>query len=227
MSTDWINAGLDRLQNKVKKIVTKSEDTKIVFSVTGRLQADKIESGFNYEQNFTVYPEGTIKADTKLTPFGKLPSLPRVGLKMKFKKGFDQFTWYGGGPHESYIDRNQSAKIGLWSGSVDAQYVPYVVPQEFGNKTNVRWAKVTNKNGKGLKVISNWPFETSVHHFGLMNLSEATHTSELVKIDETNWYIDFQQDGLGGNSCGPGPLKKYLLQPNPIEFSFIFKIDEK
>jgi len=73
-------------------------------------------------------------------------------------------------------------------------------------------------------VSSNRPFETSVHHFDLMNLSKATHTTDLVKLDETNWYIDFLQAGLGGNSCGPPPLEMYLFKPLPVEFTFVISM---
>ncbi len=225
ISAQWIKAGLDSLQNRINKISTHRNSNSFTITVLGKLQAGNAGSYFDYEQLYTILANGVVEINSKLEPKGDLPSLPRVGLKMKLKKQFNQFSWYGGGPHESYSDRNRSAQIGLWKGTVDEQYVPYIVPQEFGNKTKVRWARLTDKDGNGLKVISNWPFETSVHHFGLGNLSSAAHTTELKRIDEVNWYIDFRQGGLGGNSCGPPPLEKYQLYPNAIEFKFIMSIE--
>ena len=129
-------------------------------------------------------------------------------------------SWYGRGPHENYIDRNSSALLGIYKGSVSAQFVNYPVPQENGNKTDVRWVKIIDVKDVGIKVSSTRPFETSARHYSQENLSEAAHTYDLEKKDRVFWYVDFQQNGLGGNSCGPRPMTPYLLQPRPIEFEF-------
>lgn len=74
----------------------------------------------------------------------------------------------------------------------------------------------------GLKVSGDLPLETSVHHFSTEALTNAVHTYELKKEEFTYWNIDYRQGGLGGNSCGPQPMEKYLLKPLPVEFSLTF-----
>ena len=70
--------------------------------------------------------------------------LPRIGLQLKVPSAFRAFGWYGRGPFETYPDRKTGAKIGLYSGTAEEQYEPHLAPQDYGNRTNVRWAALTN-----------------------------------------------------------------------------------
>ena len=142
---------------------------------------------------------------------------------------FDNFTWYGRGPHETYIDRKQGAKVGVHSGTVDEQYVPYIVPQENGNKTDVRWAALTDERGLGLLVVAGaadvdqpW-LNVSVHHYSAQDLTQATHTHKLERRDEVTLNLDYAQSGLGNASCGPGVLPQYKLEPREVRFSLRLK----
>ena len=79
-----------------------------------------------------------------------LPEIPLLGMNLQMPRQYDQLSWLGRGPHESYADRKTSAFVGLYSGPVAGQYYPYLRPQENGNKTDVRWFAVTDGNGNGL-----------------------------------------------------------------------------
>jgi hypothetical protein len=151
--------------------------------------------------------------------------LPRIGLQMVLADGYDNFSWYGRGPHESYVDRKQGAKVGVYRGTVDEQYVPYVKPQENGNKTDVRWMALTNEAGLGLLVVGEsgeedapW-LNVSAHHFTTQDLTDATHTYELKRRDKVTLNLDYAQGGLGNGSCGPGVLPQYLLMPEEARFT--------
>ena len=143
---------------------------------------------------------------------------------MRLPAAYDRFAWYGRGPHESYADRKHSADVGVYGGTVDEQYVPYVMPQENGNKTDVRWAALTNAAGHGLLVAgvlgddeAPW-LNVSAHHYSIEDLTEAKHTYELKWQDEVTLNLDYAQGGLGNGSCGPGVLPQYLLQPGELSF---------
>jgi hypothetical protein len=112
-----------------------------------------------------------------------LPFLPRLGFQLTLPEGYEQFTWYGRGPHENYSDRNAGAPIGIYSGSVDDQYVPYIVPEENGNKTEVRWVALTNPQGTGLLAVGDPLLEVSAHHFTTENLTTARHTASQHRRD--------------------------------------------
>jgi hypothetical protein len=178
----------------------------------------KLNASFACAYTYSVYGSGDVLVNVHVVPASDLPPLPRIGLTMTVPAGYEQFAWYGRGPHESYVDRKEGARVGAYSSTVDEQYVPYVVPEENGNKTDVRWVALTDQQGDGLLVVGQPLLEVSAHHFTAQDLTNANHTHELVRRDEITLNLDHRQTGLGGASCGPGTLDKYLLWPEEMRF---------
>ncbi|MBN1246341.1 MAG: DUF4981 domain-containing protein, partial [Anaerolineae bacterium] len=181
--------------------------------------AAKAPARFECEIVTTVYGSGDVTVDAHIVPASEgLPFLPRVGMQMTMPGGFETFTWYGRGPHESYVDRKEGAAVGVYTGSVDAQYVPYIVPEENGNKTDVRWVALTDEGGVGLLAVGTPPLEVSAHHYTTADLTHATHTYELTRRAEITLNLDHGQSGLGSASCGPGRLEVYQLKPEEVRY---------
>ncbi len=200
----------------------RAEMTRIVSLSPAELEATftpPFNARFETEYTYALYGSGDVLLDVHIVPGGDLPPLPRLGLVMAIPGGYEQFTWYGRGPHESYVDRKDGAAVGVYSGTVDEQYVPYVVPEENGNKTDVRWLALTDDAGVGLFVAGQPVLETSALHYTVQDLTKARHTHELTRRPETTLNLDLVQSGLGGESCGPGTLEKYLVQPEEARFS--------
>ncbi len=163
---------------------------------------------------YTIYGSGDIVIEHHVVPETPgLPFLPRIGLTLTMPGGYERFTWYGRGPHENYVDRNYGAPVGLYSGTVDEQYVPYIVPEENGNKTEVRWVALTNPAGVGLLAVGASRLEVSAHHYTAQDLTVATHTYELCRREVITLNLDYGQSGLGSASCGPGRRPEYQLKP--------------
>jgi hypothetical protein len=173
---------------------------------------------FECEYTYTIYGSGDVVVDTHVVPGSDLPFLPRIGLQMCLPGQYDGFSWYGRGPHESYVDRKLGARVGVYSGTVDDQYVPYVMPQENGNKTDVRWVALADEGGVGLLAVGMPLLNVSAHHYTTEDLTRATHTYELERRDDVTLNLDYAQGGLGNESCGPGVLPQYLLQPQEVRF---------
>ncbi len=174
---------------------------------------------FHCRYVYTIYGSGDIQIEATVDPAVEgLPFLPRVGVQMALPPGFDYVSWYGRGPHETYADRKEGARVGLYGGTVDAQYVPYIVPEENGNKTDVRWVVVSNDEGVGLLVVGSPTLEFSAHHYTMENLTTATHTYELTHRDDITLNLDAAQSGLGSASCGPGRLEEYQVKPTEIRY---------
>jgi beta-galactosidase len=173
---------------------------------------------FDCDYVYTILGSGEVHVDTHVLPGEGLPFLPRIGLQMHLPGGFEQFAWYGRGPHETYVDRKEGAQVGVYRGTVDEQYVPYIVPEENGNKTDVRWVTLTNADGIGLLASADRLLEVSAHHFTPEDLTAARHTHELVRRAEIILNLDYGQSGLGSASCGPGRLEKYRLQPEEMRY---------
>lgn len=169
---------------------------------------------------YTVHGNGALDLHAQVTPVGvELQSLPRIGLVMTLPPALELFTWFGRGPHENYVDRKEGAKVGLYTSTVTDQYVAYGMPQENGNKSDVRWATLTDGKGFGLQISGDSLLNLSAHHFTAADLTAAHHTYALPHRPEITLNIDYAQCGLGNASCGPGVLPSYLLPPQPVEFT--------
>ena len=168
---------------------------------------------------YKVYGSGDVVVDSTIEANLAANSLPRVGLTIQLPAGFENFTWFGHGPHENYIDRNVGAAVGLYHSTVDDQYVPYIMPQENGNKTEVRWLALTNNDGLGLLAVGEPMMEASTSHYSADDLYRCYHTNELTRLDEVILNLDYRQAGLGGASCGPGTLEQYLILPGIYQFT--------
>ncbi len=178
----------------------------------------KAPARFENTYTYRIYGSGDIIIEHHVIPeVPGLPFLPRIGLQMTLPGGYEHFTWYGRGPHETYVDRNYGAQVGVYSGTVDEQYVPYIVPEENGNKTDVRWVALTNDTGVGL--LAAGASEVSAHHYTTENLTEATHTYELQRRDDITLNLDYAQSGLGSAACGPGRRPEYQLKPVETRYS--------
>ncbi|MFM7320581.1 MAG: glycoside hydrolase family 2 TIM barrel-domain containing protein, partial [Armatimonadota bacterium] len=185
-------------------------------------------SGFRQSATYTFFPDGTLLFDQTLEPVGALPSLPRIGMRFTAPASLKQFRWFGRGPSESYPDRKQAMDIGLWRGSVADQYVPYIRPQENGNKEDCRWSAIVDSRGRGLIIAAeDGPTAMSASHFLPEDLDGARHRQGqerrlLPLVPRANVFvnIDWKQMGLGGASCGPIPLGRYLCRPGTVHMRF-------
>lgn len=180
--------------------------------------------GFELVETYTILPGGTVQLTSDVTPFGPLPELVRLGYEMVFPPGYENITWYGRGPHESYIDRKYGAALGVHHGTVDEQFVNYPYPQENGNKTDVRWLTLCNEQGTGIQVRGSQPLSVSARHYTTRNLEEAKHPYDLTRIDETVLNIDYRQGPLGNASCGPAPLEIYKIKKDRVKFGFSLRL---
>jgi beta-galactosidase len=218
----WREAGLDRLQERVRAVdikVTRLNPQVVRVQVESFACAPDCTNGFECRYVYTIYGSGDVVIDHCVSASDELPPLPRVGTQMCVPGEYDNFTWYGRGPHETYSDRKLGAKVGVYNGTVDEQYVPYIMPQENGNKTDVRWAALTDDRGLGLLIVGMPLLNVSAHHFTPHDLTEARHTYELERRDDITLNLDYAQSGLGNGSCGPGVLPGYLLEPGEYRYS--------
>jgi beta-galactosidase len=149
--------------------------------------------------HYTVFGDGEIEVKAELIPGEKLPEIPEVGMMFVLSKEFDQISWYGKGPFENYWDRATGAKMGVYSGKVEEQFVPYLRPQECGNKTNVRWVQVTNDTGTGLLITGMPELEINALPFTPTELEANDHVYKLPVSDKTVLRVNYRQMGVGGD----------------------------
>ncbi|MBN1118375.1 MAG: DUF4981 domain-containing protein [Bacteroidales bacterium] len=177
---------------------------------------------------YSISDTGTIQVQSKLIVHSdELPELPRVGTRMMVSKEFSEIRWYGRGPHENYSDKKSSAFIGIYSFDVSELHTPYIRPQENGYRTDSRWMTLTNREGKGLKIIGVPLFSFSAHDYTreAIDPGEAKnqqHDFEIQKSDFISLNIDLGQTGVGGdNSWGARSWNKYTLWSQNYSFSYL------
>ena len=155
---------------------------------------------------------GVLEASATFDVPEALADLPRLGFRWDVAPGFEALEWFGLGPRESYIDRKQGCRVGLFASTVADQFFPYVLPQENGNHEDTRWFALHDRSGAGVRfeAIGKF-FGFSAQHVTPEDLTAALHTNEVEPRAETCVLVDAAQRGLGTASCGPDTLPKYRL----------------
>jgi beta-galactosidase len=216
LARDWREAGLTNLIRRVDSFEVsqpRSGEVRVMIVATSTAAT----GAFVHRAVWTVRGDGSLDMDNEFKPSGDLPPLPRIGVVMRVAGAFENLRWYGRGPWENYSDRKRSADMGVWSGTVSGQPVPYVKPQETGNKEDVRWLTLTDTNGAGLRVAAEGrPMAMSAIHFTAADLAGVRHNYELKPRPEAVLSLDARQSGLGNSSCGPGVLEPYAVPAKEI-----------
>lgn len=221
---DWLDMGLDRQASKCRRLDWQCQDDGSV-RVEGVYEAvvDGKAVGVRLNQAWTIRVDGTIYVENTFVVARSAADLPRLGLIMTADSALEQVQWYGRGPFENYWDRKSGAPLALHRGTVTDQYFPHVVPQETGNKTDVRWLALADESGWGFRVEFEDPAEAGALHFTSHDLLAANHTFELHARDESFVTIDWHQRGIGTGSCGPDAFPGYRIESGtyPLNFSII------
>ena len=216
----WRDAGLGDMTHKVISFNYKLLSDRVVKVSIEMESVSPSSYTLRTKSSYTVWGNGAIDIENSFDPDQAEWPLAKLGFIMELPEGFETVEYFGAGPHENYVDRNSSAAIGKYITSVDDMFVPYIRPQDCGNRTNVRWFTVTNKGGFGLMIVAPQNMNFSALHYTPMDLEKANHPYELTKRKETILTIDMAHSGLGGGSCGPGPMERYLLNTKKATFNY-------
>jgi beta-galactosidase len=175
-----------------------------------------------HTHRYTFYPDARLLVENDIALSGSaMIDLPRVGISLRLVPGYERLRYFGRGPWENYSDRNTSALVGLYNSTVSDQYVPYVLPQEHGHRTGVRWLELrADKQMPAVRLQGSEPFEMNVTHHSAEDLYTAKHTIDLQPSPETIVYLDAGHRGVGTNSCGPDTLPTYRLLGQRYQFSY-------
>ncbi|MBY8987611.1 MAG: hypothetical protein KGD61_04075, partial [Candidatus Lokiarchaeota archaeon] len=213
----WKNTSKNRT---VKDITFEKVNNKII-KVFVHFNIDNSEE--DMAVTYTIFGDGNIFIRSSIKPS---KNMARFGMQLTIPKEFNQLTWFGRGPHETMFDRKTGGALGIYSGKVGELIHNYVKPQENGNRTDVRWAALTNEEDIGLFVsdiggthlsISAWPYS-------LEDLELAKHTYDLPKREFITLNIDYKQQGVGGDIPAMAVLhKKYKLRGGE-DYSYTFRI---
>ena len=150
---------------------------------------------------YTVSGAGTLRAAVEIRPNydERLVYIPVAGMSMRVPGEFEQLTWFGNGPEETYIDRWKGTKVGTWHTTVTDNFFPYIQSSETGNHVGTRWLTLTDDTGFGLRITAETPIEFSALHYTAEELDRGVHPYELNREEDTILRLNAIQIGIGGD----------------------------
>lgn len=176
------------------------------------------------EVAYTVTGDGTVHTALSYDPPKGIHDMPEFGMLFKFDADYENLTWYGYGPAETYCDRERGGKLGIYQNKVADNIAQYLVPQECGNHTHVRRASVTDNLGRGME-FSGKELSFSALPYTPHELENAMHSYELPPVYYTVVRVALQQMGVAGDdSWGARTHEEYLIDvTRPLKLEFDFK----
>ena len=220
---EWRRVGCNRLLWETQSVeLVDVRHAAAQIAVNGLLQPYSNKVHFTVRQMWTVYGSGDVVLTTTVTPQNTkdwLGSLPRIGLELVLPAACENYAWYGLGPHECYPDRRQSGRLGVYRSTVRNEYVNYVTPQHHGEKLDVRWAALTDLQGRGLFIGGQPTIHVNASHYTQAMLEEAKHIHELVAADATILQLDHAINGVGNGTLAPATLPPYRIPMTEATFT--------
>lgn len=225
----WRNAHINRQVQQVT--VGDQTDEGLPIHVQYLLTAIDVP----YTIDYIIQNDGSIRLTSSIDMTGKsLPELPRFGMRMELSDSYKNLNFYGRGPWENYSDRNTASFIGQYQDQVENQYAnSYIRPQESGYKTDVRWFKLTNQEGKGLMIEGLQPIGFSAINHMAEDLDpgltkKQQHPTDVKPRRDVYLNIDLKQRGVGGdNSWGALPHQPYRLLDKKYSYSYVIRLVDK
>ena len=180
------------------------------------------DDDFEFTQEFSMRRDGVLEYNAYFVVPEKFADLPRVGITLELPKELRNIEYFGKGPYENYSDRCAAAETGLYKTTPQDMYVPYIMPQENGNRTGVEFISLRNEKGDGLLIAGSAPVEFSALPYSVADLWEAKHTCDLTEGESIYLNIDLFQRGLGTGSCGPKTRLDYQIYGGRYKLTLLF-----
>lgn len=216
----WKKAGLDELTQRALSVKTSARGGRSEVELLNARNERLGTAIFIY----TLKKDGALDVQTHFVPdTAVVTSLARVGLTFEMPDAYSRVAYLGRGEHETYIDRNESGRIGVYHTDVERMFHYYVRPQATGNRTDVRWMQLADEAGEGLAFRSDVPFQFSVIPFTDECLDAATHINQLRREGVVTVHLDAAQAGVGTATCGPGVLPQYRVPVQEYKFRFTIR----
>jgi beta-galactosidase len=183
---------------------------------------DAIPTGIQHVQKRHVRRDGGVEYRHHVTVPQRLAGPPRVGVQFALPPEFTRIRWFGRGPHENYPDRNSGALRDVWARDPDE--LPYLVPQEFGLRTDCEWIEFfSGTSALRIDVLEPATLHFSAVHHTPTQLFEARDVTQLRHSDDLIVHLDVAHRGLGTASCGPDVLAKYEIPAGTFEFAYLVR----
>ena len=215
LASHYYAAGLDRIHRVPAGMNAREADGTVLVEVrdlevlgSNMAQLDAYIMGMSYNGfeeicRYRIDGAGTLTVEHTIRPQGNMPPwLPRLGVTLGLQPAFDQVTWYGRGPQANYPDRKSGYRIGVYETSVEEMYEPYLIPQDYGLRTDNRWVRLTDASGRGVEFSVDQPFAFNAYPYSTDNLTKAVYQYQLQRADDITLNLDYATSGVGDTARG-------------------------
>ncbi len=218
---EWIDAGYDRSKARAYDTHWEMNGEGIRIYSTVSVAAVAIQKVLDIEAVWKIYRTGEISVKMHVKKDREFPQLPRFGIRLFLRGEYENLKFYGLGPHESYRDKCRSCSHGLYDTTVEEQHEDYICPQENGSHTDCDYLMLEKEN-QTVTAVSSRPFSFNVSYYSQEELTRKAHNFELEKSGSTIVCLDYAQNGIGSNSCGPELQKEYQFTEETFTFDMKF-----
>ncbi len=220
---EWKRAGYDRMTARVYNCNIKKDAGKVAITCSMSMGAVYLQNFLRFNVIWTVTAAGEIGFRFEGDFDESFPYLPRLGLKLKLPKNYQEVTYYGYGPKESYCDKHQAGYIDRFTAKVEELHEDYLKPQENGSHYYCNYVKIAD-GSHTLSIYGSQPLSFSASNYTIEELAGKKHNFELEEAEFVTLCIDYKQSGVGSNSCGPELAQRYRLNEKTINWEMAFII---
>ena len=227
---EWMKAQYDRIVTRAYETKVHKTEKEVKIETTLSIYAIYIQRILDIQVTWNIQADGTvdIAMDVKRNPI--FPMLPRFGLRLFLPKEMKDVTYYGLGPVESYMDKRRASWHGEFSSPVTDLHEDYIRPQENGSHYDCDYVTLSSNAGHllperktSLTAVSGQTFSFNASVYTEEELTNKAHHYELEECGSTVLCLDYRQNGIGSNSCGPQLIEKYRLDENEFHFELRLK----
>ena len=214
---EWKEMNYDRAESRAVKSEMSVSDDLVVLSFDFHLAAVSLQPFMKGSVEMRINGRGEVQLSVHTVRDMAFVFFPRFGAYFHFlSDGSDNCTYYGYGPHESYVDKHRASRIDMFECPVARMHEDYIVPQENGSHWGVTELKVGPLAARAEK-----PFSFNASYYTAKELERAGHNYELKKSGNLEVHLDYRQSGIGSGSCGPQLMPKYQLSEKYIDWDVI------
>lgn len=230
---EWLRAHYDMTYERTYETSCIIKEGYAVISCSSSLAAPTVQPVLRIKTEWTISAEGTITSRMHVTKNSEFPMLPRFGVRIILKKDMRNVSYIGMGPYESYVDKHYASWHGSFSASIDAMHEDYIMPQENGSHFDCNYVQIsslgendskTDMSAHSITATSAVPFSMNASPYTAEELTNAAHNYELPESGKSVLCIDYRQNGIGSNSCGPELDEKYRFDEDEWEFGFTMHV---
>lgn len=214
---EWMRAHYDWAAARAYETEYETINDTVVIHSSMSVSAVTVQRILDVEATWTVWGDGMIDVCMEVKKNPEYPELPRFGLRLFLDDGLDRVTYYGMGPKESYRDKCRASYHGIFEGKVAELHEDYLRPQENGSHYDCDYVTVSG-DGYRITAVSPESFSFNASVYTQEELTEKKHNFELTPSGSTVWCLDYAQNGIGSNSCGPRLQKQYRLDEEEFQY---------